>query len=121
MTPGFVSFPKQGVRVQVEILETPEERAQGLMFRTSLPEYSGALFWMGRQADHSFFMKNTRIPLDLLFCDNRGQIVGILTLTTFDESSRTVGRNSSTILEVNGGWAARHGVQVGDFVTISLA
>jgi len=118
MTPGVVRF-SSGAVVDVEILSEPDEMARGLMGRTELPESSGALFWFGKSADHPFWMKNTRIPLDLLFLD-RERVVGILTLNPFDERLHSIQRNSSLVLEVNGGWAARHQVRVGERVQISM-
>lgn len=93
--------------------------ARGLMDRTSLPEDEGMLFWMKKRDDHTFWMKRTRISLDLIFIDI-DKVVGVLTLEPLDERRHRAGRLSTNVLEVNGGWAARHGVAVGDRVTISL-
>jgi uncharacterized protein len=118
MTPGLVSSAKWAVNV--EILEGLEEQSRGLSNRPSLPESSGALFWFGARKDHGFYMRQTLISLDLLFIDfNR--VVGILTLQPMDLTVHRIGRPSSSVLEVNGGFAQRHGVAVGDFVQISLA
>jgi uncharacterized protein len=118
VTPGTVTFGN-GVTVKAAIVDKPEEMSRGLSGRESLPEDEGMLFWMGERRDHGFWMKRTRISLDLLFFDY-SKIVGILTLAPMDERSHRIGRPSSSVLEVNGGWAARHGVEVGDSVTISL-
>jgi uncharacterized protein len=117
MTPGTVHFANASVRVA--IVEKPDEMARGLMDRTSLPENEGMLFWMGRRDDHAFWMKRTRIPLDLIFI-NVDRVVGMLTLEPLDERRQRVGRPSTNVLEVNGGWANRHGIAIGDRVTISL-
>lgn len=123
VTPGLVRFTKgcvqQGPTVRVEILETPEERQRGLMERVSLAQEEGALFWMPSRDDHLFWMRHTRIPLDLIFID-RDHVVGVLTLMPMDETRRSVGRPSTSILEVNGGWAQRHGVTLGQKVTVFL-
>jgi uncharacterized membrane protein (UPF0127 family) len=118
MTPGTVRFAN-GSAVKVDIAEKPEEQRRGLMDRTELPEDAGMLFWLGVRDDHSFWMRRTRIPLDLLFIDH-DRVVGVLTLAPLDEKLHRIGRPSTTVLETNGGWAARHGVQVGERVTISL-
>jgi uncharacterized protein len=119
MTPGIVDIPGK-VQVSVAIVETPEEQSRGLSRRASLPESEGMIFWFGRRADHGFYMRQTLIPLDLLFVDfNR--VVGILTLQPMDLTVHRIGRPSSSVLEVNGGFAVRHGVQIGDLVQISLA
>jgi uncharacterized protein len=121
-SPGHVILvPSQGpvVSVGVRIVEKPEEQAKGLSGLSSLPEDEGMLFWFGIRGNHGFYMRNTLIPLDCLFLDfNR--VVGILTLEPGDLTVHRIGRLSSSVLEVNGGWAARHGVIVGDRVQIAL-
>jgi uncharacterized membrane protein (UPF0127 family) len=104
--------------VRVELARTDAERAKGLMNRERLDADAGMLFLFDESAVHGFWMKNTLIPLDMIFIDDTGRIVGIveraepLTLT-----SRDVGVPSRYVLEVNGGWSAAHGVARGDRVT----
>ena len=101
--------------VQLEVVSTPAAMERGLMYRKSLPADSGMLFVFPESSDHSFWMKNTLIPLDMLFVARDGRIVGIhpdaVPLSTAPIS---VGAPSAFVLEVNGGWAARHGVRAGD-------
>ena len=101
--------------VQLEVASTPAAMERGLMYRTSLPDDAGMLFVFPEDDDHSFWMKNTLIPLDMLFIARDGRIVGIhpnaIPLSTAQIS---VGTPSAFVLEVNGGWAARHGVRTGD-------
>lgn len=118
MTPGLVSFGTKGT-VHVAIVEKPEEQAKGLSGKMSLPPDEGMLFWFGTRGDWAFVMKNTLIPLDILFLDF-GQVVGIITLQPNDLVPHRIGRLSSSVLETNAGWSARHGVVVGDRVSISL-
>ena len=66
---------KEVVEVQVELVDSPEERAQGLMFRNHLPEGRGMLFIFEDEQPLSFWMKNTLIPLDIIFFDKGGQFV----------------------------------------------
>jgi uncharacterized membrane protein (UPF0127 family) len=102
--------------VRVELARTDEEHERGLMHRQALDEDAGMLFVFPDAAPRSFWMKNTLIPLDLLFIDEAGVVAGIvrdaepLTLTP-----RTPGPDVAArwVLEVKGGWAARHGVAPG--------
>jgi len=119
-SPGVVVFPERGARVDVEIVEKPEEQRRGLSGRTELPENSGMVFWLGHRDYHAFWMGGCKIPLDLIHVDY-GRVVGMISLSPGDQQTYKIDRPSSIVLEVNGGWAARHGVQVGDQVQISLA
>jgi uncharacterized membrane protein (UPF0127 family) len=79
-----------------------------------MDEDRGMLFFLGRREEHTFWMHNTCIPLDMLFIDHDGTIVGILEdVPTLNDDPRTVGRDSTHVLEVNAGWCRRHGVRVG--------
>jgi uncharacterized protein len=103
--------------VRVEIARTDPERARGLMNRASLAEDAGMLFLFDESEEHGFWMKNTLIPLDMIFIDEEGRVVGIVERAEpRSERSRTVGRPSRYVLEVNGGWSKAHGVAAGDRV-----
>jgi uncharacterized membrane protein (UPF0127 family) len=105
------------VRVRVEIVRTPEQRARGLMFRQKLAELHGMLFLFDRQEVQSFWMENTYIPLDMIFIDEKMRVVGVVEnaepLTTV---SRKVNAPSRYVLEVNGGFCRRHGIGKGTSV-----
>jgi hypothetical protein len=85
------------------------------MMRTTLAPDHSMLFAFSYQAPQAFWMKNTLIPLDMLFIARDGHIVGIhpgaVPLST---ASISVGAPSALVLEVNGGWTARHGIRAGD-------
>jgi uncharacterized membrane protein (UPF0127 family) len=85
------------------------------MFRKSLAPDAGMLFDYQAPSMASMWMKNTLIPLDMLFIARDGRIVGIhpgaVPLST---ASISVGAPSALVLEVNGGWTARHGIRAGD-------
>jgi uncharacterized membrane protein (UPF0127 family) len=101
--------------VAVEIARTGAERARGLMHRTRLAPEAGMLFLFDETAVHEFWMKDTLIPLDMIFISEDGRIVGIVeSAEPLTETERSVGKPSRYVLEVNGGWAAAHGVRVGD-------
>jgi uncharacterized membrane protein (UPF0127 family) len=107
------------VRMALEVMDTPATRERGMMYRTSLAEDHGMLFVFPDEVEHAFWMKNTLIPLDMVFIAGDGRIVGIQAdaspLTT---ASRSVGKPSRYVLEVNGGWAARHGIRAGDRIEL---
>ena len=102
-------------RYRVEVAATPDARAQGLMFRRSLAPGSGMLFDFGRDEIARMWMKNTFIPLDMVFADRRGVVRGIArnarprSLDTI--SSRVPVR---AVLEISGGEAERIGLVPGD-------
>jgi hypothetical protein len=107
------------VSVEAEVVSTQHDTMRGLMFRKSMGEDHGMLFDLGTREDHKFWMHNTCIPLDLLYIDDDGLIVGIVeNAPTLNDESRGVGCPSSFVLEVNAGWARRHGVKAGQRVTL---
>lgn len=110
-----LAFPDVGaVAVDADLVRSEHDTARGLMFRKSMPEERGMLFDLRFRDDHKFWMHNTCIPLDLLFIDDDGLIVGIVeNAPTLDDTSRGVGCPSRWVLEVNAGWARRHGVKAG--------
>jgi uncharacterized protein len=110
-----VAFPEsKGASVEAEVVRSQHDTMRGLMYRTSLPEERGMLFDLGVREDHKFWMHNTCIPLDLLYVDEDGLIVGIVeNAPTLNDDPRGVGCPSRYVLEVNAGWARRHGVKAG--------
>jgi uncharacterized membrane protein (UPF0127 family) len=107
------------VEVGLEVAATPQARARGLMYRSSLADGHGMLFVFDEVADHHFWMKNTLIPLDMLFIADDGRIVGIhASATPLSTAPIAAGRPSRMVLEVPGGYAARHGIAPGDQVEL---
>jgi len=108
-------------RVTVEIAQTEEERAKGLMGRDSLPENHGMWFIFPTTVQDSFWMKDTKISLDILFVSEEGKIVDIISNTTpFSTDLLTSQVTYRYVLEVNAGFAASHVIAKGDKITISL-
>jgi uncharacterized membrane protein (UPF0127 family) len=103
--------------VRVEVARTPSELERGLMFRRELGQDDGMLFVFPETSDHAFWMKNTFLPLDMIFMDASGTVIGVVEraepMTT---TPRRVDAPSRYVLEVNGGWSAAHGVAPGDRV-----
>ena len=109
-------------RVQVELARTPAEQERGLMYRTSMATDQGMLFLFPDDTDRAFWMKNTLIPLDMIFIDSDGRVAGIRERTTpLSETPISVGKPSKWVLEVNGGWSRAHGVAAGDRVGLEGA
>jgi uncharacterized membrane protein (UPF0127 family) len=110
--------------VKVEIARTPNERARGLMYRQKLEPGRGMIFLFERSEPLKFWMKNTYIPLDMIFISNERKVIYVEEnaepLTT---QSRGPDEDSQFVLEVPGGWARAHGVERGvavKFVDIDL-
>lgn len=107
--------------VQVEIAATLPLRTRGLMWRTHLADGEGMLFAFPQDAEHSFWMRNTLIPLDMLFLDSEGRVVGIVAMAPPRSlDSRTVGVPSRYVLEVPGGWTGRTGIRQGSKAELQL-
>lgn len=110
--------------LRVELAETDEQRALGLMERPRLPEDAGMLFVYDepQPPDAGFWMFRTRIPLDIAFLDEAGQIVAIRSMQpcTSPEPrwcpTYAPGAPYTAALEVNAGWFERHDVSLGDRV-----
>ncbi|MCL6282171.1 DUF192 domain-containing protein [Ruegeria sp. 2012CJ41-6] len=102
------------LRFQVELADTPQERSRGLMFRESLPPRAGMLFVYEYPQRASFWMKNTLIPLDMIFVDATGTVTHVHhqaipgDLTAIDG-----GTGVFSVLEINGGLAKKYGIAPG--------
>jgi uncharacterized membrane protein (UPF0127 family) len=104
-------------KFEVEIVTTPETRAQGLMYRKSMAANAGMLFLYPDSQPVSFWMKNTLIPLDMLFLKADGSIAHIAhNAVPLDETPIDSGAAVNAVLEVNGGTAATLGIKEGDRV-----
>ena len=112
-----VVFPN-GYVVNVEIAATPELRAQGLMYRDHLEPAAGMLFFFDKDDVYDFWMKNTLIPLDMMWIDAGRRIVHIKSEVPPCRAdpcpSYDPGVSARYVLEVAGGEAARRGFKVGD-------
>ena len=111
-----IELRQNGVQAQfdIELAITPAEQAQGLMFRESMPQFSGMLFINERPRRVSFWMKNTLIPLDMLFIDETGVVQTLKhSATPLDTTSIPGGDNIQYILEINGGLARLLGLSEG--------
>lgn len=121
---GEPSVELGGKRFIVEIADTREKQALGLMFRDSMPADQGMLFIFPREAPRSFWMKNTRIPLDIMYFNENLEMVSISADTPPCRVSRCPSYPSAApamyVLELNAGAASALGVAAGDRLTLDL-
>ncbi len=109
-------------KFKVEVMRTPGERAKGLMHRRHLPHDHGMIFDFGGAVIARMWMKNTYIPLDMLFIRPDGRIANIAR-NTVPHSTEVLSSDGKVryVLEINGGLAAQLGISAGDQVTFSIS
>lgn len=111
------STGKEKKKIDIEIADTEYDRQLGLMFRESLEENQGMLFIFPYQGELSFWMKNTKISLDILFINKERKIVTIHKRTTpYSEKSLPTLQPAQYVLEVIGGFTDKFSINEGDFV-----
>lgn len=106
------------VALDVEMAITPPVQEKGLMFRQSLPRNGGMLFtFADGERERAFWMRNTLIPLDIVFIRQDGRILSIhQNAIPHDETLLRSNGPSNAVLEINGGRAAELGLKPGDVV-----
>jgi uncharacterized membrane protein (UPF0127 family) len=103
--------------VNVEVVKSRGMVQKGLMYRQYMAPDAGMLFLMDAEDTHRFWMKNTLIPLDILFIGKDLRVVGILhDMKPHDTAPKGVAQPSLYVLEVNAGWSKLHGVGPGSSV-----
>lgn len=101
--------------LDIEIAATEDRRQMGLMYRKSMAEYNGMLFLMETTEPQSFWMRNTYIPLDIIYVGEDRRIVSIAENTTPQNLDPIPsGAPARYVLEVNGGFCRKKGIEVGD-------
>ena len=108
------------IQILVEIADTPLKQADGLMNRTNLPTNTGMLFTFPNEADRTFWMKDTLIPLDILYFDAKQTLVSMYSMTPCLQDPCTRYPSMYPImyaLEVPAGFIQQHSIQVGDTFT----
>ncbi|MEO8514335.1 MAG: DUF192 domain-containing protein [Ignavibacteria bacterium] len=126
---GKIQFKKQGEvyfqdstkkllkEIDVEVAETEETRHLGLMFRESMKEEQGMIFLFPNEEYQSFYMKNTVIPLDIIFINAKKQIVKIhKNAVPYSETSLPSLKPTKYVVEVNGGFTDKFGIKEGDYI-----
>ena len=102
-------------RFTVELALTPQDQSRGLMFRDSMPRMAGMLFVYDEEQEVAFWMRNTLIPLDMIFVDQAGTVVRVHDeAVPGDETPIPSGAPTTAVLEINGGLADRLGIEAGD-------
>jgi len=111
-------------RFSVELADTEDKRTLGLMFRDSMPDDHGMLFIFPGETRRSFWMKNTRIPLDIFYFDSNLALVSVSENTSPCRSRKCPAYPSDGpakyVLELNAGKAAELGVKSGDVLELHL-
>ncbi len=115
----------ESICIEIELAITPQEITKGLMHRTELCESCGMLFIFKNDGIHRFWMKNTLIPLDIIWMDANSKIIYIQKEANpcNTPACPTYGpeTNSRYVLEVNGGYTEKHKINIGDTARIFLS
>jgi uncharacterized protein len=113
------------IAMPVEVADDDLERTCGLMFRTSLPENQGMLFVFRQDGSGGFWMRNTRIPLQIAYVSADGRIVDILEMVPLPDGAPPVIYTPRGpyryAIEANTGWFDRNGIAPGDLVDVAAA
>jgi uncharacterized membrane protein (UPF0127 family) len=102
----------------LEVADTWATQEHGLMERDSLPESHGMIFVFAEEADHEFYMKHTRIPLDILFLDHTGKIISAKTMSPYDLTLVPSDGPAKYAIELNAGQIQATGVTVGQTLDV---
>ena len=130
ITPQDIDFTRDGElsifkndsliqTIEVEFAKNDEERALGLMYRSSMDEHQGMWFIFPEEAPRSFYMRNTEIPLDIIYLDKDKKVVSIAkNARPYDETSLPSEKPAMYVLEINGGLSDKWGIEKGDRMEI---
>jgi uncharacterized membrane protein (UPF0127 family) len=105
------------LKIDVEVADNDDKRAQGLMYRDSMPEMSGMLFLFAAEEPQAFWMKNTHLSLDIIYVNADRRIVSIARNTKpYSLESIPSGKPAQYVVEVNAGFSERHQIKEGDLI-----
>ena len=133
IAPVKVTFKKEGElkihnnvtdsivdQFDIEIAESDYEIQTGLMYRDSMEDHQGMLFIFPNELPRSFFMKNTRIPLDIIYFDANGELISVqYNAKPFDETSLPSKAPAQYVLEINAGLTEQLDLRIGDRIDYS--
>lgn len=112
---------KTVAQIDIEIADDDLTRTQGLMWRRSMEENQGMLFIMNAPEEQSFWMRNTYIPLDIIYIDDQKEIVKIRANTKPQSLDPITSEKPALyVVEVNAGFCERHGIREGDKIQFSV-
>jgi uncharacterized protein len=104
--------------INIEVADNDAEREQGLMYRDSMADNNGMLFLMGTEDMQAFWMKNTIMPLDIMFVDAERRIVNIQkNCKPFSLDQIPSAKPALYVVEVNAGYADKYGIKAGDLIS----
>lgn len=107
--------------IDIEIADTDQKTMQGLMYRSSMPQNAGMLFLMPREDIQGFWMRNTYIPLDMIFVNSNKEIVTIHANTTpMNENSYISTAPALYVVEVNAGYCNKNNIKEGDMIDFTI-
>ena len=119
----FIYTTNSEITVNVEVADTPQKQSQGLMFRENLKWDHGMLFIFDSESVLSFWMKDTLIPLDMIFVDETFRIINIIDNALPCKIEPCPDHSSEKpvkyVLEVNAGFVETNDIEAGDFISIS--
>jgi len=116
----YFAIPLGNLEIQLQLALTPEERNKGLMFRDRLPLNHGMCFVFERGEGRGFWMRNTRIPLDIGYFDSSGKLLETYAMYPYDETSITSKSQDVLIaVEMNQGWYAKNKITPGAQLDLS--
>lgn len=122
---GSVDFPNHTLSIKVELAQNLGQQVRGLMFRDSLASDQGMLFIFSGEANRTFWMKNVKFPLDLIFISQSGEIKEVKeNFATCQGGGKCENYSSANpakyVLEVNAGFVQNHQIKIGESVNITI-
>lgn len=117
VTDSLITLTIKNIKIKVELADTPEKRALGLMHRKQLDWNSGMLFIFEQEGIYPFWMKFTQIPLSIAFISRDNIILDILEMVPNQAEIRySPSEAFIAALEMNKGWFMENGIKIGDTI-----
>jgi len=122
-SPGSQSLPPIKMKIKdrvldIEVARTPKEHEIGLMKRDSMPENHGMIFVFEEEKPLQFWMKDTRIPLDIMYLDAKGKVVSVAQMQPYDLTGISSEVDAEYAIELNAGMIKKLGIKSGDVIEI---